>query len=293
MRAPETRSARTPRPAPLPLHSGRSGLVPCALALTMVAALGLAGPLRAGRLAGGSATHGDHPGSAMSPEAMRAHAEAWWASHAPVGEAAQTTAIPAATFLVGNFFFDMDGNLATLADTARIHVGETVLWQWSAGFHTVTSGISTIDPNAGTLFDQPSDSGHPSFAFQFNSAGTYPFFCSFHEASMKGVVVVSEVAGVGPAGGVPLGFLGTLAPNPTRAGTGFRFALRQAGHARAEVFDPSGRSVAVILDEDLPAGVHTAAWNGLAGGAPADPGAYFVRLTLPGFVGSRTLLVRR
>jgi plastocyanin len=108
-----------------------------------------------------------------------------------VGTPSQLTA--AATFKVQNFIFDYDGNTATKVDTARIQVGQSVLWQWISGIHTITNGTGAADPNAGLLFDQPSDPSNTQFSFAFNTAGTYPFFCQYHESlTMKGVVIVHD-----------------------------------------------------------------------------------------------------
>jgi flagellar hook assembly protein FlgD len=84
------------------------------------------------------------------------------------------------------------------------------------------------------------------------------------------------------------------APNPSRRGVTFAFAMREAGRARAEVFDAGGRRVALVIDGDLPAGSHAAAWDGrVPGGGPAGPGAYYLRLQLPGYASSRTIVIAR
>ena len=240
--------------------------------------------------------HAAHGGGAdhrnMTEAGMQEWARSWWASHSPVGIASGLT--PADTFRVRNFSFDADGNSATQVDTARILVGESVLWQWVEGTHTVTSGTDNNDPGAGTLFDQPSGSGAQQFNFAFPNAGTFPFFCRPHDfLQMKGVVVVSSTTGV-PLAGPALGFTSAPAPNPARAGVTFGFALREAGRARAEVFDAGGRRVALALDRDLDAGPHVGTWDGrVNGGAKAGPGLYYVRLRIPGFSGSRAVVIAR
>jgi plastocyanin len=274
--------------------------------LSITVALALALVPRAGRAAGAASDTRPHPHMAMDgPDAMadmseaemRAHADAYWATHLPVGPAtaAPASTQAAATVTVNNFYFDNDGTSATKVDTVRISTGESVTWQWVIGIHTITSGTGSGDPDVGLLFDQPSDSGHPQFTFQFDNPGTYPYFCSIHEISgMKGVVVVTATSGVPPVGGAEaVGFAGDPVPNPTTAGATFRFALASGGRAHAEVFDAAGRRVASVLDQELPAGTHTATWDGRAGDHLASPGVYYLRLEVPGFVGSRTLVVRR
>ena len=94
--------------------------------------------------------------------------------------------------------------------------------------------------------------------------------------------------------GVDLGFTSAPAPNPSPRGVTFGFALQRAGHARAEVLDTSGRCIAVALDRDFDAGRQTGSWDGrVRGGARAQPGIYHVRLSLPGYVAVRPVVIAR
>ncbi len=257
------------------------------VSVALVIALGP--PVRAGGAAAGG--HGSH---SMSATAMQAEAAAYWAAHPRTGAApGAALGAPAATFTVANFEFD-DGT-AGQVDTVFITVGESVMWQWVSGTHTITSGTGSSDPNQGVLFNQPSDLNNQQFSFTFNSAGTFPFFCAFHElANMRGVVEVSESVGIGPSTpGAALGFVRDPAPNPTRLGSSFRFALRRAGRVRAEVFDAGGRRVATLVDADLPAGTFSGVWNGRTTSGPAATGVYYVRLQLPGYDAARPVVVQR
>lgn len=75
--------------------------------------------------------------------------------------------------------------------TVTINVGDTVIWTLNgAAPHTVTSGPPDCTPdgmfNSGTLGSAP-------FSITFNTPGTFPYFCSFHCASvgMTGTVIVN------------------------------------------------------------------------------------------------------
>jgi hypothetical protein len=69
-------------------------------------------------------------------------------------------------------------------------------------------------------------------------------------------------------------------PNPFRASTAIRFSLAEAGHVRLEVFDVSGRSIALLLDEAMPAGAAGATWSGEdRRGRRVAPGIYFLSLS--------------
>jgi plastocyanin len=167
----------------------------------------------------------------MSDAAASRQVESWFWAHPAHGE--RSTAAPADSFTVQNVNFDENHDLAvTQVDTARITQGQTVLFKWVNGVHTITSGTGSTDPNVGALFDVPSDFSHTTFSFQFNSVGTVRFFCRVHESfNMRGVVIVSAAASVQPlAGGAGgIGFTASPWPNPTRGTTTFRFSLQVAG----------------------------------------------------------------
>ena len=62
--------------------------------------------------------------------------------------------------------------------------------------------------------------------------------------------------------------LGRNTPNPVRGATRFPFVLPERGHVTLEVLNLLGQRVAVLLDEERPAGRHEIAWEtaGLAAG---------------------------
>jgi plastocyanin len=241
-----------------------------------------------------------HPGAgAMSDEAMLRQVEAWYAIHPRVGGSAP--APPAdllgvdATFTASGTQFNADGNAGTEVDTVRIDVGQTVLWQWVNGAHTVTSGTGAGDPNAGLIFDQALTTSSRQFFHTFDSGGTFPFFCSPHEGfGMRGVVIVNDPVGVpGGPDGPAIGFAADPWPNPAADGVSFRFSLAVEGRVRADVIDARGRFVATIVDRPFAAGVHGASWDGRGTSGPAAAGAYFLRLHLPGFTGGRSFVLTR
>ena len=278
------------RPSPFRAPTHVLGFL-AAATISIIITLTLNARARAGNTARAQEHDGAHMAMPMTEAAMKRWSQSWWASHPRVGTASDQA--PAATFTVANFIFDNDHNAGTQVDTVKILTGQTVLWQWVDGFHTLTNGSGASDPNAGTLFDQPSDPGHLQFSFTFNTAGKFPFFCRPHETfDMKGVVIVSSTIDVGPFSGGALGFTVEPTPNPTKAGARFGYALRQPGRARAEVLDVGGRVVRVIVDRELDAGPQAAAWDGrVSTGARAPAGVYYLRLRIPGFSGIRRVVI--
>lgn len=221
----------------------------------------------------------------------------FYATHPVRGQAAPLAGDPADTVFISSFIMNGDGNTATQVDTVTILKDESVLFQWLGGLgHTTTSGTDPLDPQAGLLWDQPSNSAAPQYVHTFTQEGLFPFFCRTHAVTMKGAVRVLPAVGVVPLPGNEsrLGFVAAPSPNPTTGRVAFRFALREAGRAVAEVFDVRGRRVARVLDEQLPAGTFGAVWDGKSeGGVAAAPGVYRLRLQLPGLSASRQVVVAR
>jgi plastocyanin len=201
---------------------------------------------------------------------------------------------PADTFLAAGTAFDTDRNAATQVDTTIIPAGSAVMWRDVSGTHTVTNGTGSADPAAGTIFDEALSPTTPVFTFVFRTQGTFRFFCRPHEGfNMRGVVIVTAPLAVdeGPA---RRGFTSGPWPSPTRAGVSFRFALLEPGPVRAEVFDAGGRRVAIVAQGSYPAGSHFGSWDGRAGaGDRAPAGVYYLRLDVPGFTGTRRIVVVR
>jgi hypothetical protein len=68
-------------------------------------------------------------------------------------------------------------------------------------------------------------------------------------------------------------------------GLSLRVDLAVATTARLELYDLSGRRVAVLVDGPLASGTHVLRWNGRdPSGAPAGSGVYLARLVTPGVV---------
>src|SRR5262249_21321349 len=94
----------------------------------------------------------------------------------------------------GNSFTDsQSGGVAT-----TIHPGDTVQWRWVGGTHSTTSGMCTTDYYGGGencnpdgRWDSSTQSPPSTFSKQFNTVGTYRYFCSVHGGSMTGTVVVA------------------------------------------------------------------------------------------------------
>jgi hypothetical protein len=67
-------------------------------------------------------------------------------------------------------------------------------------------------------------------------------------------------------------------PNPFRISTAVDLFMPGPAKARVALYDVRGRLLRVLIDEILPAGMHTAAWDGRSAEERVSPGVYFCRL---------------
>ena len=106
----------------------------------------------------------------------------------------------------------------------------------------------------------------------------------------------SEVWVTVPAGaGAPQALrLDPVYPNPFGARAYLNFALPGGGAAKLTIFTVSGRKVATIVDQTLPSGWRSVAWDGTdASGRPVASGTYFAKLESAGQVQIRKVVVAR
>ena len=96
-----------------------------------------------------STGHAHHEAAAMSDAEMARQVAAWYATHPRVGTSAVASDPELlgadATFTASGFQFNDDGSTGTPIDTVHIDVGQTVLWQWVSGLHTITSGTGSTE----------------------------------------------------------------------------------------------------------------------------------------------------
>lgn len=79
-----------------------------------------------------------------------------------------------------------EGTVITIGDhfidpqTLVVKVGTTVTWRNSSGYHDVTSRDGSFrSPTLGDFYSHT-----------FTRPGRHPYFCSFHQAEMRGEVIV-------------------------------------------------------------------------------------------------------
>ena len=90
--------------------------------------------------------------------------------------------------------------------------------------------------------------------------------------------------------------IGDPFPNPTNGATRLRLdvAAGSRGRFRADVFDVAGRRVTTLMDRVVEPGSYLLEWPGVrAGGGPARPGVYFLRVVGPEIARNAKIVVLR
>src|SRR6266436_922871 len=123
--------------------------------------------------------------------------------------------------------------LCFMPSSVTIHPGDTVKWTWSSTGHSSTSG--TPGHPSGT-WDSGILAQGAMFTHTFNTAGSFPYYCTPHGAccNMIGTVTVST------ATPTP-----TPTPPPTGAGTAIVADFNGDGHRDWVVSNPGTRQTAI------------------------------------------------
>ena len=87
-------------------------------------------------------------------------------------------------------------------------------------------------------------------------------------------------------------YLGQNYPNPFNPSTIIEYSLPVRSDVTVTVYNLLGQKVRTIVDANLPAGVHTASWDGTDyAGREVSSGVYFYRINTDGYAQSRKMLM--
>jgi len=174
------------------------------------------------------------------------------------------------------------GNGTFTPANLTISQGDIVRWTNSSILiHTTTSGtFGTPDGrwNSGDI--------GPSFSFsqQFNSAGTFPYFCSYHFLmGMAGSITVEQPTGIEDPGTPPSYELFQNHPNPFSPKTTIEYELASTSRVTIHIYNLKGQIVNVIEDAVRAPGRYPTVWDGRdAAGRRQSTGVYFYQMSVDG-----------
>jgi hypothetical protein len=128
------------------------------------------------------------------------------------------------------------------------------------------------------------------------TTGTIDIYVWAHNHNTyDGTVEVTEVGISEPEGGTAcFNSLGPVSPSPAACNAVISFSLAQAGPARVDVFDITGRIVTTLTREELTSGSHSMIWNlDDSSGRTVPSGLYYVRVSSGSFTASTSMIVIR
>ena len=185
-------------------------------------------------------------------------------------------------------------NFAFVPDTININQGDSVLWiNTTAIGHTTTSGVDGVPDG---YWDSGAMAANDSIAFHFDSAGSFPYYCTPHWAlGMVGLFIVDPVGIEEYEQGVPSDVdLDNIHPNPFVQTTAITYSLSIPRHVQVSILNAAGQVVKVLTDGTMDEGTHVAQWDGRdAHGNEVAAGAYFVQVSLENQHTERKVLLLR
>ncbi|MFQ6618905.1 MAG: plastocyanin/azurin family copper-binding protein [Fidelibacterota bacterium] len=161
--------------------------------------------------------------------------------------------------------------------TVAVKEGDTVRWtNQDAAPHTSTSDSGIWD--SGTL-----NQGE-SFSFQFNTSGTYTYYCTIHP-TMKGTVVVETSTTIkDEKDALSLSqsyYLDQNYPNPFNSATVIPYFIgtSEAVHVKLKIYNLLGQVVVELVNGEKSPGTYSVNWNGRdSKGKKVKGGIYFYQL---------------
>ncbi len=185
------------------------------------------------------------------------------------------------TIVNSGFTFSPSSLTVSVGDTinfllAAVHTAREVNEAaWNANETTTNGG-----------FDLPNGGG----TIVLSQAGTYYYICVPHASlGMKGTITVNTATDVKPLDDIsPDNFvLMQNYPNPFNPATTISFSLPSKTFVSLIVFNAQGKEVAILVNEELPAGYYSRKWNGIN----LSSGVYFYRIKAGQFIETKKLIL--
>lgn len=206
----------------------------------------------------------------------------------------------------GDYQVFHSGNSAIPADWVfpRVVTPDGRVWMsFSESDVSANHGLCWFDGQDVGIFDAPEDGG-PQWGGLPHAAideiemrdvyGGYELWMSCLSRGIAVLTVLNEPAAVPDVAQLTSVERTQFEPNPFRSTTRVTLDLQSQARARVTLYDPAGRRVRTLVDEVLPAGLHSRVWDGLDdSGRAVTTGVYYARTEIGGSSGEgRVVLVR-
>lgn len=184
-------------------------------------------------------------------------------------------------------------NFVFAPESLTVSQGDTVLWINNQGTHTTTSGVAGVPDG---LWDSGTMSQGDSFAFVFDTLGTFPYYCTFHwQMGMTGIIFVNPTGMEESESEVPMKFrVGQNYPNPFNIFTTINYELHAPAMTKLVVYNALGQIVRTYVKQYRTPGKYYVMWDGRNNnGQRVSNGVYFYEINIGDDVVQRKMVLIR
>jgi plastocyanin len=175
-------------------------------------------------------------------------------------------------------------NFSFSPQTKTITVGDIVKWTNQSGTHNVRA-------NDNSFYSGPAAPAPWEFTHTFTTAGDFPYYCEPHlSMGMTGTIIVQNPVGVSDEEMLTDQFeLEQNYPNPFNPSTRINYSVPSASFINLKVFDILGNEVAILVNEEKPAGEYQLEFDA----SELTGGVYFYQLTSNSFVETKKMILMK
>jgi len=173
-------------------------------------------------------------------------------------------------------------NFSFSPQTLTITTGDIVKWTNISGTHNVLANNGSFT------------SGNPApatwtYSHTFTAAGNNPYYCEPHlSMGMTGTIIVQNPVGVSDQEMLADQFeLEQNYPNPFNPSTRINYSVPSASFINLKVFDILGNEVALLVNEEKPAGEYQLEFDA----SKLTGGVYFYQLNTNSFVDTKKMIL--
>jgi len=173
-------------------------------------------------------------------------------------------------------------NFSFSPQTLTITTGDIVRW-------TNISGTHNVRANDDSFYFGPAAPAPWEFTHTFTTSGDFPYYCEPHlSMGMTGTIIVQNPVGVQDDDIVVDHFeLEQNFPNPFNPSTRIRYSVPNASFISLKVYDVLGNEVAIIVNEEKPAGDYQLNFDA----STLTGGVYFYQLISNSFVDTKKMIL--
>ncbi len=193
-------------------------------------------------------------------------------------------------YLDDNVLTSIDSNIAICSGTSiDSNFSSSLSWQFLATYHFTVLNWSAA--SGAINIDTVQLPGNAATEYIFVPT---PIVSQDYDPVWKGPINISPT-GIKDSdpNNIPASFeLAQNFPNPFNPTTSIKFGLPAKSHANIKVYNLLGQEIAILVDQELPAGTYTAEWDGRdKNNTEVASGIYFYKLVAGDFIDTKKMML--